>query len=713
MQIPKIKLHRFVFLPAMLILISPAVVAGRVTTSLNGIWEVGESVGAEEMPSAFSHTVPVPGLVSLATPPFPDAGRFDSSLYIAGRVRLKLLEPSAMTEARGVSRQTRNYFWYSTHFRPSERREIAILRIAKAQFGTAVWLNGEKIGEHFGCFTAGFFNLTEAIDWKGENHLVVRLGAHPLAVPEVVPTGTDPSKKYWLPGIYDNVTLILTDNPVIETVQVAPRIATSEVLIETQIRNYGGLRTVALRQQVRSGPAASEKVALKAGEVKVVRQTLKLPGAILWSPETPHLYQVVTSTGGDDLLTRFGMRELRFDTTTRRAYLNGKPYFLRGSNIALHRFLEDPKAARLPWDEKWVRKLMGEIPKRMHWNSIRFHVGPPPEMWLDIADEEGVLVFNEFYIFKFRDEWGTAELTEEYKEWMRDQWNHPSVGLWDASNETLNDRLPQIITAVRGVDLSNRSWDNGYNLPVGPDDPVEHHPYLFINKAFNMADLEKMTGATDSRPNPTGHAVIINEYDWLWLQRDGSPTDGTRETWSKLLPGDSTPGERFALQAYLVAGLTEFWRAHRAAAGVIHFCFLSYSVPYSNSSGNFSDIESLTLEPHFEDYVKEAFKPLGVYINFWQPSLKANTNHRLAVMMVNDAERPATGRLVVSLTDENGTEVAKREIPFSIPALGQQTYAVDLGIPAFTGKCVLQAAAYSEANPEPTRSRRHIAVRED
>jgi hypothetical protein len=174
---------------------------------------------------------------------------------------------------------------------------------------------------------------------------------------------------------------------------------------------------------------------------------------------------------------------------------------------------------------------MGEIPKRMHWNSIRFHVGPPPDLWLEIADEAGILVFNEFFIFGFRDEWGTTELIDEFNEWVRDQWNHPSVVLWDACNETRADRLAEVIRAVRGADLSNRSWDNGYNLPVGPDDPVEDHPYLFINRAFDMAELERMTGAKMlNAPHPTGHAVIVNEYDWLWLQRDGSPTAGTSNT---------------------------------------------------------------------------------------------------------------------------------------------------------------------------------------
>ena len=77
-------------------------------------------------------------------------------------------------------------------------------------------------------------------------------------------------------------------------------------------------------------------------------QTLKIPDAHLWSPEDPFLYVVESSTGGDSFETRFGMREFKFDAATRRAYLNGKIYYLRGSNITLHRFLEDPLCRDLP-----------------------------------------------------------------------------------------------------------------------------------------------------------------------------------------------------------------------------------------------------------------------------------------------------------------------------------------------------------------------------
>ena len=112
--------------------------------------------------------------------------------------------------------------------------------------------------------------------------------------------------------------------------------------------------------------------------------------------------------------------------------LNGKPYFLRGTNITLHRFFGDPLSKHHPWEEAWVRKLLGEIPTRMHWNAMRICIGPAPEMWLDIADEVGLLLQYEYAIwtgrFPWRHElWKTEELIDEFKEFVTDNCNHPSV----------------------------------------------------------------------------------------------------------------------------------------------------------------------------------------------------------------------------------------------------------------------------------------------
>jgi beta-galactosidase/beta-glucuronidase len=177
------------------------------------------------------------------------------------------------------------------------------------------------------------------------------------------------------------------------------------------------------------------------------------------------------STGADTFQTRFGMREFRFEPRQGdrpgRAYLNGKPYFLRGSNVTLYRFLEDPDRGVLPWTEDWVRLLHRRF-RDMNWNSLRYCIGFPPEFWYRIADEGGVLIQDEFPLWYFwppkPGDFDSDELAQEYTEWMHERWNHPCVVIWDACNETAVPTR-EAVKKVRGLDFSNRPWDNGWCHP--------------------------------------------------------------------------------------------------------------------------------------------------------------------------------------------------------------------------------------------------------
>src|SRR6202162_2534404 len=366
---------------------------GRTTISLNGTWQIEDSKEAETIPVAWNHKVAVPGLAHSAEPSFPQVDQFDSRMLIQNRVGQGKLPKTAIVYNAGVARQERNWFWYRRTFEVSDPKGVAILRINKAQFGAAVWLNGVKIGDHLPCFTAAIFDVSKAIR-RGQNELIVRVGAHPGVLPPTVSGGTDYEKLRWTPGIYDNVSLTLSENPVIESVQVAPKIADSSILVQTSLRNFGKnpasfsltYRVHVWKESVTVASSVTKGIRLAPGESKVVLQTVAVAGARLWSPESPNLYALETITGGDTATTRFGMREFRFDTVTKRAYLNGRVYFMRGSNITLHRFFEDPLSGTLPWDEAWVRKLLVEIPHEMHWNSFRFCIGPVPDQWLAIAD---------------------------------------------------------------------------------------------------------------------------------------------------------------------------------------------------------------------------------------------------------------------------------------------------------------------------------------
>lgn len=706
--------------------------AERQAVSLDGTWDIIDSQAADALPAQFGHKAPVPGLAHSAVPPFSGVDQFESQQLIQNRVSKGILPGSALVQNAGVSRQGRNWFWYHRTFSSPPRRSVAMLRINKAQFGTAVWLNGKKVGEHLPCFTAAILDVSAAMRWRGENDLIIRVGAHPGVLPATVSAGTDFEKNRWTPGIYDSVSLLLSDNPVIETVQVAPKLTDSSIIAQVALRNYNEAPIAfTLTYRVHSWkPAApvsgplSQLITLRGGEGRIVTRTLRIPQAKLWWPEEPNLYVLETSTGGDSVSTRFGMREFRFDTPTKRAWLNGRVYFMRGSNITLHRFFEDPQSGTLPWNERWVRKLLVEIPKQMHWNSFRFCIGPVPDKWLDIADEAGLLIQNEYFAWTGHNWNGAAnqvhfdagEMIREYGEWMRDNWNHPSVAIWDANNETWDPMFGEtIIPAVRKLDLSNRAWENSYNPPSGPDDPVEDHPYEFQDMAegkgeFSMTAFEH-PGSMGPRAS-TGHAVILNEYGWLWLNRDGTPTELTKALYAKLAGENATAEDRLALNAYLLAGITEYWRAYRQYAGVLHFVYLMSSDPMGYTADHFRNIETLELNPYFRDYMSQAFAPLGLYLSFWQPTLEASSTRSLQLMMVNDEPRPAEGTLTVALESESGEQVSLQAARFSLAPLSQRTYYLDMPIPRTAGKFLLKAtAAASDATfGEPTISRRKVRV---
>lgn len=698
----------------------------RTEVSLNGSWDISESVGPEEKPKTYTNTVPVPGLVNLAKPAFPDVDMFASwdCLHREGKKFLYKDETRVQGKVpiTGIPLQDRNYFWYKKVFKAPGMREVALLRIDKAQFGTAVFLNGKPVGEHLSCWTAETYNLTDAIDWSGENELLVRIGAHPAVLPVNIPgAGTCSSKFKWTPGIYDEVKLIFCDNPVIETIQVAPRLETSEVVVQTKVRNYSSkakevvvghaVRTWKDQQSVTEIAGQPEKLAPLTE--RTFTQTLSLKEPRLWSPEDPFLYELESRTGGDSQKTRFGMREYRFDNKKGIGYLNGKPYYLRGGNIELWLHAEDPLCGDRPWDRQWVKKLLADIPKSLGWNAFRFSMSPVPQMWLDVADEEGILVQLEPLIWKHRKEWDVNEVKAELARWMRDNWNHPSIFMWDSNNETNWASFVEIVNAVRPLDLSNRRWDNGWSPDASPDDPKELHAYLQQGKGMDYRQIQGR--ASQSEKQPGGQCRLNNEYDWLWLYPDGAPLTLTNKIYPKAVP-NGTAEERREYRWYMTAGLTEYFRASARHMAVMYYEYLgsllSRPAPGPYHFGVFADVVSLELQPEFKVYMADALKPLGVYIDFWGDGaptkeqgtiwspIQAGKDRSFSIVVVNDDTQPAEGTLTLMLKNSQEIEVESKEVRFKVDAAGKSICKVELSIPDFDqlidNKYTLSAVAAPE-----------------
>jgi hypothetical protein len=689
-------------------------VCPRQIISLNGTWQVTEGT-LDSKPAHFASQVPVPGLLDMAHPAFVAVGQKCSR---------------------------RQAFWYRRIFRvEGPLPEAAWLKIHKACYGTHAWLNGHDLGEHLPCFTPGWFNARAALRGDGaDNEIIVRVGADRSMLPKDMPTGFDFEKRLYLPGIYDSVELILSGAPRIVNVQVVPDIGQKQVRVlaeaeagvkDCKVAVSGFVTEVRSKKEV--GRTLASPVHLAARGNARVDFVIPISCCRLWSPEDPFLYEAHVSTGSDAVNVRFSMRTFRFDPLTKRAVLNGKPYYLRGSNVTLYRFFEDADRGGLPWREAWVRALHRKF-KTMHWNALRYCIGFPPEFWYDIADEEGFLIQDEFPVWLLHNkaylggeppEPVTAKrLIPEYTEWMRERWNHPCVVIWDAQNESQTTETGKALKAVRHLDRSNRPWENGWDEPQSPGDCVEAHPYLFSRdwgvgkNTFHMSEMPKVPLAPSryyETPQRRSAPVVINEYGWLWLNRKGEPTTVCQAVYRNLLGPHATADQRRKLWARYLAALTEFWRAHRQAAGVLHFCSLGYSrrsdVPQPEggaTSDHWQDVARLQWQPFFEEYVRDAFNPVGVMLDFWAEQLPLGSRQTVKVYLINDLYRDWHGEVRLKLLSAGKTVHVQTKI-VTVPGLGQKILDFPLPASPSVGDFEL-VAELAGTGAEGVRSRREFRV---
>ena len=117
---------------------------------LDGTWQIAEG-NLTDVPTAFDHTVPVPGLVSLATPPFAELGP-----TVADRIYYTQKTPPF------------DALWYRRTFTvDGPIPATAMLKVAKAMYGTRVFLNGETARRSFAVLHAGLFRRQGSLEsWR-------------------------------------------------------------------------------------------------------------------------------------------------------------------------------------------------------------------------------------------------------------------------------------------------------------------------------------------------------------------------------------------------------------------------------------------------------------------------------------------------------------------------------------------------------------------
>lgn len=306
----------------------------------------------------------------------------------------------------------------------------ALLRFGAVDYEATVWVNGEHVGSNTDGFLPFELDVTEPLA-SGENTVCVAV-TDPENVSEI-PHGKQGDPWYTrMSGIWQSVTLAFRPRIRITDVRVTPELATDTATVEVEFSEET-YRHEELECHIRA--LRRDKV-VSTAQAEVGNQTevfLAFDDPVYWSPDTPTLYDLdvrLVEDGHvlDHCTDYFGMRS--FKTADGKFLLNGDPITIRG-------VLEQgyyPKSGYCPPTSETFKKEV-EVAKELGFNLIRKHVKPAHPDFVECADQEGILVWEEpANPIRYTDD--SKQAVEEQVERLIDRdYNRPSVVAWSLYNE--------------------------------------------------------------------------------------------------------------------------------------------------------------------------------------------------------------------------------------------------------------------------------------
>lgn len=373
----------------------------------------------------------------------------------------------------------------------TDRGRHLLLRFDGIFRDAQVWVNGFWLGREPSGYATQIYDITDYVDYEGDNIVVVRADA-----------SMEEGWYYEGAGIYRHVWLER-----MSPLHVAPfgvfvysRLQEpydeAEIYVETEVENtsrtgecYAVTHTlVDAEGRTVAFAAADDGEELAPRHSRVDRQRIRLAAPHLWSCDDPYMYSVETRIEVDGveidrITTPVGLRSVEFDPD-RGLLLNGCRVPLRGVN--LHQDHAGVGAA-IP-DELYAYRLEKLID--MGCNAIRTSHNPASPVLLDLCDRAGILVIEENRLMGIND-----EHTRLLERMIRRDRNHPSIILWSVGNEEWgiegNDRGARIARTMcdmcRVLDPTRPATAasaGGVRLPEGLD--VVGYNYLVQNSIDAM-----------------------------------------------------------------------------------------------------------------------------------------------------------------------------------------------------------------------------------
>ena len=292
-----------------------------------------------------------------------------------------------------------------------------------------LWVNGQFVGFSKGSRLPREFNLTGVVQ-PGKNSMAI------LVLKWCDGTYMEDQDLWRFTGIFRDTYLLSRDKAHIR-----------DYFVKTYLSDDFRKATVSVELDTVGSPAVEATLRSPEGEVlgtSSVQGTGKmefsLEEPILWSAETPVLYELELRSGREVILTKVGIRKVEVDENIFK--VNGKAIKLKGVNRHDSHGEFGPS---VPMDSI-VEDL--KLMKQFNINTIRTSHYPNNPRFLELVDEYGFYVVLEndmeshgmgcvedLHKLGILQEWENTFMDRIRRTVERDK-NHPSVIIWSMGNES-------------------------------------------------------------------------------------------------------------------------------------------------------------------------------------------------------------------------------------------------------------------------------------
>ena len=368
----------------------------------------------------------------------------------------------------GLHEQSAGWYKRTINVDPSDSDKCFYVFLEGAGSVADVFLNGKHIAQHKGAFTAAAFDITAAINFTGENELLIRVTNRDTEAGNCL---SQSNLYYTNGGLYRPVWLIKTGDVHIYPdmgstgIYLTPKNIsrdTADLEIETFIDNTRDTDVDYVLRYTIVAPDGKEQAGrdvagtISANTTGSVKYNCTVKKPLLWDINKPNLYTVRTELLADgkvtdELTERTGFRTVKMKDGC--FMINNKELLSRG--VCKHHQGEHQWNAMTDDDLRQEMDMMVDL----GCNTIRLAHYPHRRFEYNLADEHGIAIWAENGLAGQKWDQGIKRETRPNtdgeritREMVRQNWNHPSIVFWSSGNETYQQVASHYADIIRAED---------------------------------------------------------------------------------------------------------------------------------------------------------------------------------------------------------------------------------------------------------------------